>query len=269
MRSPDQKTEKAPKLEVHGHRGSRSTHPENTFAAFEEAFSSGANAFELDTQLTSDGEVIVFHDFELSARVCRKNGQPPLGPMEILRTMWSEVNQWDVGSVVQAKYLRQKLSVQKIPTLDSALKWVKGKPAPFYVNVEVKAAPEWPDALVDTYTAKVIRLIQNYGLENRCLLMSFDFRVIRAAKKNMPALRSSCLFENAADFVMVAKQNGATQIGPHFSLLTEALVKETQSAGLRVMPWTVNAPEDWARLKRWGVDGIITDSPRELIQFLT
>lgn len=226
-------------------------------------------AFELDTQLTSDGEVIVFHDFELSSRVCLKNGKPPAAPLEIVKTPWSEVKQWDVGQVPQPKYPRQTLSAQKIPTLDEVMKWVKAKPAPFYVNVEVKAAPEWADALVEDYTGKVVELVRHHGLESRCLLMSFDFRVIREAKKKMPALRSSCLFEKAEEFVAIAKQNGATQVGPHFSLLTEALVKSIHAAGLRVMPWTVNQPEDWARLKIWGVDGIITDSPRELIQFLT
>ena len=31
--------------------------------------------------------------------------------------------------------------------------------------------------------------------------------------------------------------------------------------GLRVVPWTVNRPEDMRRLIRWGVDGLITDRP--------
>ena len=29
----------------------------------------------------------------------------------------------------------------------------------------------------------------------------------------------------------------------------------------RVVPWTVNRPEDMRRLIRWGVDGLITDRP--------
>ena len=34
------------------------------------------------------------------------------------------------------------------------------------------------------------------------------------------------------------------------------------------MPWTANLPEEWARLVKAGVDGIITDDPAALIDWL-
>ncbi|MCW5744970.1 MAG: glycerophosphodiester phosphodiesterase, partial [Alphaproteobacteria bacterium] len=34
--------------------------------------------------------------------------------------------------------------------------------------------------------------------------------------------------------------------------------------GLKVLPWTVNARADMARLMEWGVDGLITDYPDRL-----
>jgi glycerophosphoryl diester phosphodiesterase len=50
--------------------------------------------------------------------------------------------------------------------------------------------------------------------------------------------------------------------------MTEALVKEAQSLGLKVIPWTVNNPADMERLVGWGVDGLITDYPDRLRQVL-
>jgi glycerophosphoryl diester phosphodiesterase len=47
---------------VVGHRGSRSTHPENTLAAFEHARLCGADSVELDVVLTTDGVLAVTHD---------------------------------------------------------------------------------------------------------------------------------------------------------------------------------------------------------------
>jgi glycerophosphoryl diester phosphodiesterase len=47
---------------VVGHRGARSTHPENTLAAFEHARLCGADSVELDVVVTVDGVLAVTHD---------------------------------------------------------------------------------------------------------------------------------------------------------------------------------------------------------------
>jgi glycerophosphoryl diester phosphodiesterase len=62
---------------------------------------------------------------------------------------------------------------------------------------------------------------------------------------------------------MVKAAGGATW-SPNAGALTEALVREAQSLGLKVVPWTVNEPADMDRLISWGVDGLITDYPDRL-----
>jgi glycerophosphoryl diester phosphodiesterase len=47
---------------VVGHRGSRTTHAENSIGAFRHAIDSGADAVELDVFVTTDGELAVAHD---------------------------------------------------------------------------------------------------------------------------------------------------------------------------------------------------------------
>jgi glycerophosphoryl diester phosphodiesterase len=47
---------------VIAHRGDKKNAPENTLAAFKLAAEKGADAIELDVQLSADGQVIVFHD---------------------------------------------------------------------------------------------------------------------------------------------------------------------------------------------------------------
>jgi len=41
-------------------------------------------------------------------------------------------------------------------------------------------------------------------------------------------------------------------------------VRNAHRAGLKVLVWTVNYPEDIARLRTWGVDGVITDFPERV-----
>lgn len=47
------------------HRGDTKDHPENTLSAFETALNNGADAIELDVHMTSDGELVVHHDYYL------------------------------------------------------------------------------------------------------------------------------------------------------------------------------------------------------------
>ena len=56
---------------VIAHRGASGLAPENTMAAFRLATALGADGFELDVQLSADGQPVVIHD----ARVNRTTGR--------------------------------------------------------------------------------------------------------------------------------------------------------------------------------------------------
>jgi len=255
-------------IEVHGHRGSRGTHPENTLASFEEAYASGAQAFEIDTQPTEDGVVTVFHDFEISYRVCLRSGIAPDRALRVVETPWEEMRTWDVGQVLQPKFTNQKLSPQRIMTLEDTLSWLMKKPASFRINIEMKVNPQWRDGFVERYTNNVVNALKKYGADRRCLLQSFDTRALTFARKAMPSLAISVLFDRPCDFVKEAVRLKANAIGPDYTLLTEEIIKRAKANRIKVIPYTVNEKGDWDRLIKWGVDGIITDFPRELVKFI-
>ena len=50
---------------IFGHRGSPTRFPENTPASFDAALAEGADGFETDLRLLSDGAVVLYHDDEL------------------------------------------------------------------------------------------------------------------------------------------------------------------------------------------------------------
>jgi glycerophosphoryl diester phosphodiesterase len=39
-------------------------------------------------------------------------------------------------------------------------------------------------------------------------------------------------------------------------------------AGVKVLPWTVNSSADWEKMIAISVDGLISDQPKELIEYL-
>jgi glycerophosphoryl diester phosphodiesterase len=56
-----------------------------------------------------------------------------------------------------------------------------------------------------------------------------------------------------------------TVYSPWYKLVTPELVKKAHKRGIRVIPWTVNEPEDMQRLIEMGVDGLITDYPNRAL----
>jgi glycerophosphoryl diester phosphodiesterase len=51
---------------------------------------------------------------------------------------------------------------------------------------------------------------------------------------------------------------------PHYSLVSEQLVKTVHESNTQLITWTVNTARDLLRLAEWGVDGLISDDPRLL-----
>ena len=51
-------------FDLQGHRGARGLAPENTLPAFTMALSIGVTTLELDLAMTSDGVLVVSHDFD-------------------------------------------------------------------------------------------------------------------------------------------------------------------------------------------------------------
>ncbi len=261
----------ATRIEVHGHRGSRGTHPENTLPAFREAVEAGADYFELDTQLTGDDEVVVFHDPVLSSRVCTRHGGGLVqSPIPIRNVTLREVAEFECGSVPQEKFPGQKLGPGiSIPTLDEVCAWVVNEPRA-KINLEMKVEALHPALLPDTafYTRKVLEIVDKYRIRSRILLQSFDLEPLKLAHQLAPDLKMSCLFEKPVDFAGLAKLVGAGTVGPFHELVTRDVIDSCHKEGIRVIPWTVNEESDWKRLLAIGIDGIITDYPRKLISYL-
>jgi len=54
----------------------------------------------------------------------------------------------------------------------------------------------------------------------------------------------------------------------HWKLLSEELVRQLHEAGKKVFGWTVNDTDRMRRFAEWGVDGIVSDNTRLLVQTL-
>jgi glycerophosphoryl diester phosphodiesterase len=91
---------------------------------------------------------------------------------------------------------------------------------------------------------------------------------IAAGKAEGSAWTAGVQFRDHGSIPKMIKAAGGAIWSPNHPELSDALVKEAHALGLKVIPWTVNRPEDMARLVDWGVDGLITDRPDFLREVL-
>ena len=107
---------------VMAHRGDSVDAPENTLPAFQAAIDHGADAAEMDVQMTKDGTIVVMHDSSID--------RTSTGSGNIWEVTYDEIKNLDNGS-----FFSPEFSDTRIPTLDQVIKLCKGK---LYLNIEIK-----------------------------------------------------------------------------------------------------------------------------------
>ena len=269
---------------VHGHRGSRATRPENTIPAFEYAIQHGADVLELDLAVSKDDVLVVSHSPFISSdfpgeRVCAGPERPPHTAIHSLTL--AQVEQYDCGAHTLANFPKQvAVPGTKIPTFDQVLDLAPQ--GTFDFNVETKSFPSHPELTPtpEEFVKMIDDAVKRHNLQSRVILQSFDFRTLIAMKKLDPAIRLSALIgdpksdemmgitDHDKDFVSIGKKTGAQIISPEYRLVTPEKVAAAHAAGLQVVPWTADKPEDWQALVDAKVDAIITDDPEALVIWL-
>ncbi|HUQ92788.1 MAG TPA: glycerophosphodiester phosphodiesterase, partial [Bryobacteraceae bacterium] len=253
-------------IQVHGHRGARAIFPENTIPAFEYAIQTGVDALEMDLAVTKDNVLVVSHDPTMNPLIC----EGPAGPAVIRQMTLQQVKQWDCGAKQNPAFPKQRtVAGTRVPTLDEVLALApRGR---FDFNIETKIYPDRP-ALTpspEEFARLLAAAIRKHNLIDRVIVQSFDFRTLHAMKKLLPKVRLSALYEpGPKDFVTLGREAGAGIVSPHQKIVTPALVKAAHEAGLVVIPWTANTPQQWDKLIEAKSDAIISDDPAALILYL-
>jgi len=234
-----------PRPTLFAHRGSSAHAPENTLAAFELAFRQGAPAIELDATLCGDQQVVVIHDQTVD-RTTDGSGDVQRMPLSALKEL-------DAGSWFDLAFKREK-----IPTLEEVFETVGKR---LFINVELKNyASPWDDL-----PNRVANLVKKHNLSDRILFSSFNPVALLCVRFILPHVPRGLLVLSGKPGAWARGWLGrlfpCQALHPEASDVTDNLVMHAHQADRRVHVYTVNEPDEMARLFKLGVDGIFSDDP--------
>lgn len=212
------------RFRIIAHRGASAYAPENTAAAFRLAREMGATEFELDAQLTSDGEVALCHDVTLA-----RYGH---GAVVVEQMAWAELASLDMGSWYSPHLHRG----ERMLTLGE-LFTEHGDAVTYHVELKGKAA-----ALPST----VYREIHRHDLKARCVITSFSHDLLLAMAALDPDLRLGWLVRGIdADVLAKAAETPLYQLCPDARIVTPEIVTLARSVAPEVRVWGVGgAPHE-------------------------
>jgi glycerophosphoryl diester phosphodiesterase len=269
-------------FDVQGHRGCRGLMPENTIPAMLKALDLGVTTLEMDVVISKDNQVVVSHEPWFEAEITTKPDGSFIKPGEamqynIFQMNYDEIAKYDVGIKPHPRFPNQQKIKAIKPLLadlfDSVAENMKIRRRPFpFFNIETKCLPAG-DGRFHPKPAEFVELlmtvIKEKQLEERVIIQSFDFRTLKYLHEKYPAIKTAMLIEDSDvnDFEGQLNRLGyIPQIySPNHTLVDEDLVKQCHNKGMKIIPWTVNDKKQINKLKKMGVDGIITDYPDLLI----
>lgn len=128
---------------------------------------------------------------------------------------------------------------------------------------------------IDGPAIKVLE-VKRHGWEQELLALiegwqnvvvsSFDHRVLTTLRDlGCEAELGMILSGYQLGFASYARTHGASWAFPNVAFVDRDLVDSLRAEGIRVVPWTVNRPEEWARAREIGCHGVITDIPAEAV----
>jgi glycerophosphoryl diester phosphodiesterase len=262
----------ADKPDVIAHRGGALLWPESSMYAFEQAVKAGVEYLEFDLQMTADNELLVTHDHNINPAFCSAPPGIGLVPKPVRVLTLEQSRHFDCGSQSRDIYPDAEKRPAGMPTLEEVFSAFKGNTQLKYF-VETKLPRDGsPGKPIDPtlYAAKVDQLIRKYGLEDRVVLQSFDWRTLSAMRELNPQVRTCPLgvARNSHDYAATLRELHATCIVLEMDETTPAQIRQFQQDGVLVFSGVIDNADDWGKALGLGYDAIFTNDPVGVIEFL-
>ncbi|MHA1124952.1 MAG: glycerophosphodiester phosphodiesterase [Candidatus Heimdallarchaeota archaeon] len=221
---------------IFGHRGSSIREPENTMRALQAAIQEGADGVEFDVRITKDREIVIIHD----AMINRTSN----GRGKVKKFNYSELLEFDFGKG------------EKILLLKDVLKKYGNK---YWINIEIKETG---------FESEIVEMLRELKITEKVVISSFKKSALIIITKLTTDIPLAYLFNKPINNFTKLQKLKFTSIHPGKLFVNKQLMQAANKANLKVRVWTVDNFKEAKRLAKLGVDGIITNDPKGVIQAL-
>lgn len=222
---------------VIGHRGAAALARENSLEALRAGFESGADILEFDVRLTKDKIPVLVHDFHT------------------IRTH----HHTSIISRLTLEELQTRTKNQPITPLSTVLDLYFGK---IILNIELKGRA------TGRIVTKLLRksYVRSVDDWDNVLLSSFKGSELIDARKESKEVNLALLHsQNPFLFIAYHRRLHLTAVGFHRLYINTFALEIAKRTGLFMYVYTVNRPQTARKLAQQGIEGVVTDNPRIII----
>lgn len=216
-------------LKLVAHRGYPAAFPENTLLGYDQAAMHGAAWVETDVQCTRDGVPVLYHDAD-TRRLSGRRGR---------------LYEWTLAQLeeLSAHYpdrFGDRFEGVPIPTLKAFAGWLAQHPSvAAFIEIKKESLKKFG---IEPVMERVIDVLE--GVEERCVIISFDDRCVEYAAARRSAIRAGWVLPawNAAT------ERRASELSPEFLFADGALLPDSpEDLWQGPWAWAVYVVDDLAR----------------------
>ncbi|MFD7879190.1 glycerophosphodiester phosphodiesterase family protein [Streptomyces sp. NPDC059766] len=265
-------------IQVVAHRGASEDAPEHTLAAYRKAIEDGADALECDVRLTADGHLVCVHDRRVNRT---SNGRGAVSALELAELAALDFGSWKKRELWHLRDEEPDWEVRpedpedtSVLTLERLLALVADSGRRVELAIETKHPTRWAGQVED----RLLLLLRRFGLdappapeESPVRVMSFSARSLHRVRAASPTLPTVSLMQFVSPRLRDGRLPAGVRIaGPSIRIVRNhpGYIERLKGAGHQVHVWTVNEPEDVDLCVGLGIDAIITNRPRAVLQQL-
>jgi glycerophosphoryl diester phosphodiesterase len=266
---------------VIAHRGASDALPEHTPAAYRRAIADGADGLECDVRLSADRQLVCVHD----ARVDRtSSGTGSVASKTLAELDALDWGSWRTGAPGDPDADADAESPadrdgHRLLTLRALLRLARDCGRPLDLSIETKHPSRFGGQVEDELAAllRAEGWLPGAGADGvapvggRVRMMSFSGLAVRRMHQLSPQLPLVYLMERVPRVYRDGSlPEGAGIAGIGLQILRESpgYVRRAHAAGHAVHVWTVDEPDDVRRCLDAGVQAIITNRPRQVLDQL-